>query len=315
MIAQRLKMRAGFPLPASCGFYPTRFLPSAGARANIDKLAHDETLPLAHKHYESLKSMWEKLHGSFAQVDAITRALSRRGELLGIWKNLMPDDKQFSDDAEIKLAAKSERAFGFSATQMAALPELGQGEPPQDSVLRDLWFYRACRRIEAFNAYAQKFMTGPELENARFMNEYREYLGILPSELDPRLVESARGHSKEMVTMNYFAHESPVAANKTPWDRIRTAGYPNGSGENIAAGVGKGEQAFWMWFDSPGHHQNMARIGNTALGVGQVGVTWTQNMGSGPRLMLAPPAERKSILSHTKSLPKKWIVNRISPAF
>ncbi|HET6251991.1 MAG TPA: CAP domain-containing protein [Tepidisphaeraceae bacterium] len=275
------------------------------ARENIDKLSHDDdSIPKAHKHYDSLKAMWEKLHGAFAQADAISIALSRRGELVNMWRDLMPADKQYSDDAEAKLAARAEREFGFTPAQMASLPEIGQGDAPKEPVLRDLWLFRASRRITAYNASISKTMTAGEKQNFQFVNTYREYLGLLPYELDPRLVQAARDHSQEMITLKYFAHDSPVAANKSPWDRIKNAGYKGGSGENIAMGAGTGEKAFWMWFDSPGHHQNMASKGQTALGVGNVGVHWTQDFGSGHRLMLSSPEDRKEALGNIKSASK-----------
>ena len=275
------------------------------ARVNIDKLAHgDDTIPTAHTHYDALKTMWDKLHAAFNQADSISIALSRRSELLNLWRDLMPADKQYSEAAEAKLAAKAERDFGFTPAQLSALPELGQGEAPADPVLRDLWFYRACRRIAAYNATVAKCMSTGEHENFVFVNTYREYLGILPYEIDPRLVNAARDHSQEMVTLKYFSHDSPVPANKSPWDRIRNAGYGHGSGENIAAGTNSGEKAFWMWFDSPGHHQNMAGKGSTAMGVGNAGADWTQDMGAGSRLMLASPADRAAALANVKSTAK-----------
>jgi uncharacterized protein YkwD len=274
------------------------------ARANINKLAHDQTIKIAHTHYDSLKGMWEKLHGVLAQADATAKALSRRGELLAIWHEVMPADKQYSDDAEAALAAKAEKAFGFTSAQLSAIPQLGEGDAPAEPVLRDVWFYRAYRRIEAYNARAQKFMSSGELLNAQFVNAYREYLGILPYELDPRLVDAARTHTQEMVSLKYFAHESPVPANKTPWDRIKIAGYKGGSGENIAKGTSTGDGAFWMWFDSPPHHQNMASLTHTGLGVGNQGATWTQDMGAGKRMMFASPEEQKAVLGNAKPVTK-----------
>ncbi len=103
-----------------------------------------------------------------------------------------------------------------------------------------------------------------------------------------------------MVDLHYFSHESPTPANKTHIQRMHNAGYDNGYGENIAMGSASGEQTFWMWFDSPGHHQNMANPNATALGVGENGVYWTQNTGTGKRLMLLNPDERQALLAASK---------------
>ena len=188
----------------------------------------------------------------------------------------MPNDKQYSDDAETKLVARAEKSLGFTAVQLAALPRVGEGEAPADPVLRDIWFYRACRQIEAYNATVQKGMSAGELLDAQCVNTYREYLGVLPYEFDaPGRCRPA--HCHEMIDLKYLRHDSPVPANKTPWDRIRKAGYPGGSGENIAYGNGTGDGTFWQWFDSPPHHQNMASLTHTALGVGNVATHWTQD--------------------------------------
>ena len=259
----------------------------AAARLNIDKLAHDQTIQIAHQHYGSLKESWSTMSTACAAADGVIRALSRRADLVRLYHQLLPGDKQYTPDSESKLIAKVQRQARTLLTAANALPQYGAStaSAPTDSFLRDMYFYRACRRIEDYNATVQQCMSDGELLNATLVNTYREYLGILPYEYNPRLVASARGHSQEMVDLKYFAHESPTPANKTPWDRIKSAGYKGGSGENIAMGTSSGEGAFWMWFDSPGHHQNIASLTSTAIGVGNVGVHWTQNMGSGPRVM------------------------------
>jgi uncharacterized protein YkwD len=134
---------------------------------------------------------------------------------------------------------------------------------------------------------------GPgEFENLVYLNAYRESLGIMPLEADPRLLQSARRHSKEMVDKGYFAHESPTPSEKTHIDRMRNAGYDKGYSENIASGASSGKAAFLMWFDSPPHHKNMVNAGSSAFGIGQWGPDWTQNFGTSPRLMFLDPAER-----------------------
>jgi uncharacterized protein YkwD len=270
------------------------------ARANINKLAHDKTIQIAHDHYNTLKALREEMEGSFDQTEAVLMVQSRRESLLALLRATSPNEKGYNEEDEAKLDAKVRKTVAFTASEAASVPEFGSGEQPKEPILRDLWFYRACRRIEAFNAALKGCMTQEENANFAAVNAYRRCLGILPYEIDSRLVASARGHSKEMVDLGYFAHESPVAANKTPWDRIHTAGYTNGSGENIAAGTNSGEQAFAMWFDSPGHHQNMASPGNIAMGVGQVGNHWTQNMGVSPRQLLGSVEERKAAVAAAK---------------
>ena len=276
----------------------------AAARENIDKLAHDETIQIAHKHFDALKGMTDKLHGVLASADGVAVALARRAELLELWHELMPADKVYSADVEAKLIAKADRVFG-SATALAAVPDFGTGDAPSEPFVRDVYFLRRAAGSRRITIRSSRTCPPGSVQNGQMVNAYREYLGVMPFEFDARLVNAARAHDKEMAELDYFAHESPVAANKTPWDRIRAAGYEHGSGENIAKGMSTGDEAFWGWFDSPGHHQNMASKQHTALGVGNAGILWTQDFGSGDRLMLAPPDERARAHSANKSFCKQ----------
>jgi uncharacterized protein YkwD len=137
-------------------------------------------------------------------------------------------------------------------------------------------------------------MDPEEIKNLNLVNQYREAIGLLPYEADPRLVQAARRHSKEMVDLKYFSHESPTESEKDFGKRSLNAGYRGGSGENIAFGGGGGEKTFWMWFDSPGHHVNMAGNSN-ALGVGRWHDHFTQNFGAAPRVMLMSEEDRAKL--------------------
>lgn len=268
------------------------------ARENINKLAHDQTIPIAHQNYTALQPLREKLIAGVAPREALVHGLVRRAGLISLWRELAPlGDASFPAADEAKLLDRAGKVAGLTVEEAAAIPEFGHGNPPADGLSRDIWHFRACRLIDAYNETVRSAMNAGEYDNFKRVNAYRECLGILPLELDPRLVKSARGHSKEMADLHYFSHESPVAANKTFVDRIRTAGYDSPRGENIAMGNASGEQTFWMWFDSPGHHQNMADPTSIALGVGEIGVYWTQNFGTGSRLMLMAADKRQAVFA------------------
>ena len=115
-----------------------------------------------------------------------------------------------------------------------------------------------------------------ELINAR-----RYVLGLIPLRLDERLSNAARDHSKEMQQLKYFEHESPVEANKTPWDRAKNAAFEGQCmGENIYMGSAAPEAAFKGWWESDGHRFIMFQKDANTLGLGVVGVHWTLNTGS-----------------------------------
>ncbi len=124
-------------------------------------------------------------------------------------------------------------------------------------------------------------LTAPlEPEEARAvlaLNLTRNLLGMSAVLVDPQLCATARDHSNDMQTHNFFAHESPVAGKTTPWDRAKRFGT-TASGENIAMGYRDGQAVNMGWFHSPGHHTNMLGS-HTRVGMGQVGAYFTELFG------------------------------------
>ena len=97
---------------------------------------------------------------------------------------------------------------------------------------------------------------------------------------------SARGHSWDMATRDYFDHTSPEG--KGPSNRAMEAGYQGSFvGENIAAGQTDPSRVVQAWMESPGHCLNIMDARYRVLGVGyffdngdRFGHYWTQNFGN-----------------------------------
>ncbi|MFN3201210.1 MAG: CAP domain-containing protein [Bradymonadia bacterium] len=137
-----------------------------------------------------------------------------------------------------------------------------------------------------------------EFEVLRLTNEYRaqgfncdtqgEFGPAGPLEFNATLRCSSRLHSQDMADQGYFEHNS--LDGRTPFDRMREAGYQGGSmGENIAAGQRTPEEVVAGWMDSDGHCANIMNPNFNELGVGYFsspigaspfGHYWTQNFGS-----------------------------------
>lgn len=155
------------------------------------------------------------------------------------------------------------------------------------------WEQELLRRVrdETVRAYNLSFKrknphkygvkpAGDEVEQVRFTNDYRIMMGRVALEIDPRLVDSARGHSADMTRLGFFAHESPVAGKRSPFNRMAKAGYSGGAGENISMGYSSPKAAHIGWYNSSGHHRNILGRNHRALGSGRDGKHWTQNFGS-----------------------------------
>ena len=104
--------------------------------------------------------------------------------------------------------------------------------------------------------------------------------------MNQKLSNASYGHSYDMGVNNYFAHNS--LDGRTPWDRIRAAGYTYNTslGENLAAGYQTAQAAYDAWRASPGHDANMRNGTYCAIGVSRVyvpnstyGYYWTTDFG------------------------------------
>lgn len=137
---------------------------------------------------------------------------------------------------------------------------------------------------QAAVAKYNQICTGPAKQAVSFaalLNQNRAILNLQPLRLDQQLCAAATDHSKEMISLGYFAHESPVAANKTPWDRAKNASFGGDcSGENIFKGRPSFTEAYGGWWFSDGHRFLMFAGGPNTLGVGPVGDTWTMMTGN-----------------------------------
>lgn len=128
-------------------------------------------------------------------------------------------------------------------------------------------------------APAPEGLTADEALMLRLINEERVRSGLPAFEVDMRLVQTARVKSQDMITDNYFSHDS--ARLGSPFDQIKAAGirYMT-AGENIA-GNPSVEGAHRSLMNSPGHRANILsqsfkRIGIGIMSGGRYGLMFTQ---------------------------------------
>lgn len=118
---------------------------------------------------------------------------------------------------------------------------------------------------------------------ARILNERRAILGLQPLRLEEKLSDACAGHSKEMIALGYFEHESPVEKNKTFGLRATNAGFQGeAGGECIYTGSANPAEAEKAWWYSDGHRLINYSRGPNTLGLGIVGTMWTLNVGTYP---------------------------------
>jgi len=142
-------------------------------------------------------------------------------------------------------------------------------------------------RCLRYNALVATSTTEGERTVLDLTNEYRIQLGIKPLAINELLVQAARKHSREMVDLKYFGHDSPKPENRNVGLRCKNEGYNFGGAENCASGAGPAG-AFDMWYHSSGHHRNMIGPGHNEIGIGGAG-PWTEDFGSRKGLDLDNP--------------------------
>ncbi len=87
-------------------------------------------------------------------------------------------------------------------------------------------------------------------------NKQREDLGLLPLKENPQLNEAALLKAKDMITKNYFGHQSPRGTS--PWDWLTNVGYDyQAAGENLGIGFLDSEEIYQAWNDSSSHKANL----------------------------------------------------------
>ena len=139
---------------------------------------------------------------------------------------------------------------------------------------------RMSARIAKLNVKRTASLNPGEREQLEITNKYRTMMGRPPLVVDLRVLAAARKHCEEMERLGYFGHISPTAESRTPYDRMRSAGYGHGGSENIASNE-SAAGAHLAWLHSSGHHRNILGPAHTEFACGQRGRLWTQNFGAG----------------------------------
>ncbi len=136
------------------------------------------------------------------------------------------------------------------------------------------------RHVEAFNQAVGKSFSSAQREQLRVTNDYRAMFRHRPLAIVAAICTAAQGHAEEMGRLGYFAHMSPTPGRRTPYDRMKLAGYEAGVSENIAM-VDGALGAHNAWCQSSGHHRNLLDPGHREMGIGADGRLWVQNFGGG----------------------------------
>lgn len=111
-------------------------------------------------------------------------------------------------------------------------------------------------------------LSADELQLFQLVNQERLQAGLSELKIHTGLVELARLKSKDMIALNYFAHQSPTYGS--PFEMMQKAGIAYSyAGENLA-GAPTVARAHTALMNSPGHRANILNPNFTHVGIGIV---------------------------------------------
>lgn len=236
----------------------------------------------------------------FAKYNEVQAEVDRRvDDVRRIW-----EDERIKLRVPATLAQELERidwlasvlAAHGRATDLLAHVDWARALPPGRTVtIHDYCLSAAERRqlddwhrVDAYNAVFVRGVGSAARELLEVTNGYRAMFRHQPLALVAPLDASAQGHADEMARLGYFSHFSEVPGRRTPFDRMRLAGYGAGASENIALND-SAPMAHYAWCHSSGHHRCLLNPAYTEAGFGNSGRLWVQNFGVG-RVRFADPA-------------------------
>lgn len=250
----------------------------------------------------------------------INRLRTGEGECV-VAQNLPPLQRQAalervaSEIAQGEQLQQSMKTAGYRAVRASALSIIGDGvgaraakllaknsscQQLQDAAMTEVGIYLDARQVWVVLAAPFAPSVGMSqqaagqrvldlVNQARAMPRYcgrRAFAAARPVRWNEVLAESSRLHAEDMARYNYFSHSGRDGSD--PAQRVERAGYKyRATGENIAAGQMKPEEAVAGWIKSPVHCANLMNPAFTEMGVAfavdrrsAMGVYWAQAFGS-----------------------------------
>lgn len=132
-------------------------------------------------------------------------------------------------------------------------------------------------------------LTSDEELMLNLVNQERNSQGLQELSWCPPLARSAKAHSIDMATRDFYDHDTPEGVEIS--DRAEAQGYEYSYvGENIAVGQKSVNDVMIAWMNSKGHRENILEENYSHFGYGKAKgnldgepgyIYWTQNFGSG----------------------------------
>lgn len=246
--------------------------------------ARDKALEMILTDWHKEQAKMTEMDSDFAKVGATWERMVRGMKKAGVTELVSLEAKAeaiMELDAELA-SYEDDDDFDFGGNLVSVLRSIDAG----DGLIKILDMKKEVSGILAdyaavteFNG-ASKWASPGQTDFAKILNGRRYLLGLSVLRLDENLSKGCGGHSQEMKTLGYFAHESPTPANQSFSMRAKNAKFEGfATGECIFMGGGGAPAAHQGWWYSDGHRLIMYARGPNTLGIGIAGNYWTLNTG------------------------------------
>jgi len=282
--------------------YPYPFSPGRGASQEEYQryLASQKKIDAGVK---VLQKIWKSSRGQLTLGKAFTAGY-------GLLKEVQEElDKFKGDEVEPAEGFAGLTALGdLTFFKEAFKGKISLATLPMD--LKERFLVEYNHRVMDYNEKLESPATKAEKKQVCITNEYRNLMGRMALMLHNKLLDSSRGHSRDMVLKGYFSHTAPDPERRTPRHRMKLAGYNlTGGSENIARGASGPASVHDRWFHSSGHHRNLLNKNWREMGSGNVGSFWTQNFGTRSKNLYDVLEMRRGKQKDAKDPPKKKPAN------
>jgi hypothetical protein len=133
-------------------------------------------------------------------------------------------------------------------------------------------------------------------------NTARANNGVTTLKLDSRLDASAQAKANDMVTKDYWSHNTP--SGDPPWVFIDAQGYAYQKlGENLATGFNNEQATIDGWMASPSHRENLLDPAFADVGFGYANITNYTAAGGGPMTVIVAHYGKPAVKSAQTTAP------------
>ncbi len=121
-----------------------------------------------------------------------------------------------------------------------------------------------------------------EMELVQLVNDYRRMMGRSALAFNAKLHVAASVHADNIARTGVLSHLQDVPAQRSPTERMASAGYDQGAAENLAGNLYEPREVLAFWLRSSQQHRTLLEPVYTEVGAARTGLYWVMDFGKDP---------------------------------